>query len=120
MEDVRYAIQINAGPESQALVETGFQFIKAALSEGHRVERVFFFGDGVYNAFPPPTDGPCPPRPDWSSLAMLGAVDLVLCVAALERRGLSGASERKGFRRGGLGLWMEACLAADRVLQFGA
>jgi tRNA 2-thiouridine synthesizing protein D len=115
---MKYAIQINGGPGPNPPAEVAYQFIKAALKAGHEIVRVFFYRDGVLEAFPQ-TVGTPPDRPDWGALAHGSGIDLVLCVAALERRGLSGAEPRPGFRTGGLGLWMEACLLADRTLVFG-
>lgn len=62
----------------------------------------------------------------WTDLAREHGVDLVLCVSAAQRRGLlaeDGTNEGRiapGFRVGGLGLWVEACGKADRVLIFAA
>ena len=57
-------------------------------------------------------------------------VDLVVCVAAAQRRGIVDAHERErqgkdadnlaaGFRIAGLGQLIEAALDADRLVQFG-
>lgn len=105
---------------------TGYQFIKAALAAGHGIVRVFFYHDGVCNAFMPPIPGELA-APDWSSLWRDHGVELIFCLAAAERRGLmrsdrepsAGLSPREGFQAGGLGLWVEACIRADRVLIFG-
>jgi tRNA 2-thiouridine synthesizing protein D len=128
---MKYAIQINSGCCQSQAAETGYQFIKAALVQGHRILRVFFYHDGVYNGFGAaarPEDRP-PASRRWSLLAEESGVDLVLCVSAVQRRGLGSAEGMQasdldralvpGFRIGGLGLWMEACLEADRFLVFG-
>lgn len=105
---------------------TGYQFIKAALAAGHGIIRVFFYHEGVGNAFMPAMPGELA-APDWPSLARDHGVELIFCTAAAERRGLTypdhmpgaGLFPREGFRAGGLGLWVDACLRADRVLIFG-
>lgn len=113
-----YAIQINGGPGFPA-ARSGFQFIKAALAEGHAVLRVFFYHEGVHQGFVPGGAGPDGLVPDWAALAEAHGLDLVLCVSAAERRGRAAGDVAPGFRVGGLGQWMEACLKADRVMVFG-
>lgn len=118
MEIMRYAIQINdRGPDSEA-VTGGYEFIKAALACGHEVLLVFFYHDGVMNAFSDPNALMI--GPDWSTLAEKG-IDLLVCTAASERRGPLGDNPtlRAGFKSGGLGSWVDACLKADRTLVFG-
>jgi tRNA 2-thiouridine synthesizing protein D len=126
-----YAIQINSGYCGSQAADTGYQFIKAALVQGHRVLRVFFYHDGVYNALSEALlpEGQRAASRRWSALAEEYGVDLVLCISAAHRRGLASSEGKQasdlipslapGFRIGGLGLWMEACLEADRFLVFG-
>lgn len=130
---MKFAIQVNASPCQAQAGESAYQFIKAALAMGHEVVRVFFYYDGVYHGFGgcrPPQDEPQPLR-RWSELAAHHGIDLVLCISAAQRRGLLTAEESlaaglvpgavgAGFRIAGLGLWVEACLQADRLLVFRA
>jgi len=120
---MKYAIQVHGNPELSRSPHSAFQFIKAALAEGHEIVRVFFYHDGVYNGL-----GRAWQKernvPDWEGLVLANGLDLVLCVSAAERRGMlppasTPAAVAEGFRVGGLGQWMEACLKADRVLVFG-
>jgi tRNA 2-thiouridine synthesizing protein D len=77
-----------------------------------------------------------PPQDDrnivnrWSAVAVEHDLDLVLCVAAAQRRGILDADEAKrngkdgdniapGFRISGLGQLIEAGIQSDRVLVFG-
>lgn len=115
---MRYAIQINTGLGQSPSAHTAYQFIKAALATGHDVIRVFFYHEGIHHGF---GAGGGRESDDWSALAREHGLDLVLCVSAAERRGLSptSATPAEGFRVGGLGQWMEACLRADRVMVFG-
>ncbi|MFN5745912.1 MAG: sulfurtransferase complex subunit TusD [Methylococcaceae bacterium] len=123
---MKYAIQINAAPHQSGSASSAYQFIRAALANGHTVIRVFFYGDGVFNAWIPALSSDGVTAPDWAALADSADLDLVFCITAAERRGmLEHAADRimvptlVGFRAGGLGLWVEACLAADRVMVFG-
>ena len=66
----------------------------------------------------------------WSELAEQHRLDMVVCVAAAQRRGILDADEAKrngkdgdniapGFRISGLGQLIEAGIQADRLLVFG-
>ena len=66
----------------------------------------------------------------WSELAEAHKLDLVLCVAAAQRRGIADADEAKrngkdadniapGFRISGLGQLIEAGIQSDRLVTFG-
>ena len=124
---MKYAIQINSGPGQSPSAHGGYQFIKAALADGHEIVRVFFYREGIYQGFAPTGIGNDSLAPDWAGLAGVHGLDLVLCISAAERRGQvpseirgkQAAAAGEGFRIGGLGLWMDACLKADRVMVFG-
>ncbi len=94
--------------------------------------RVFFYHDGVNNG----TRLTTPPQDDrnivrrWSELAEQHGLDLVVCVAAAQRRGIVDAGEAKrqgkdadniasGFRISGLGQLIEVGIQADRLMVFG-
>ncbi len=126
---MKYAIQVNGGPGQTQSAHTAYQFIKAALAEGHEITRMFFYHDGVLHGFGPSrrASSDAGAAPDWSALAASHGMDLVLCASAASRRGLLPMEETAwpdapmaaGFRIGGLGQWVEACLKADRILVFG-
>jgi len=115
---MKFAIQVNAGPDRPASL-SALRFVEAALRAGHEVTRVFFYHDGAYCASA---------SDDWSRLALERRLDLVVCVSAAYRRAvihtdeanapLAGQSLLEGFRLGGLGMWMDACLQADRFIAF--
>jgi tRNA 2-thiouridine synthesizing protein D len=130
---VKFAIQINSAPWENQGCETAYQFSRAAIRMGHEIARIFFYYEGIYNGLrwmvPPEDEKPLIQR--WSTLATEHGVDLVICISAAQRRGLLEQSESVrlgkldddlglGFRIAGLGLWVDACLKADRFLVFGA
>ena len=130
---MKFAIQINSAPWESQGCETAYQFSRAAISLGHEIHRIFFYYEGVYNGLrwmaPPEEETPLLRR--WSALATEQSVDLVICISAAQRRGLLEQTEAKragkldddlafGFRIAGLGLWIDACMKADRFLVFGA
>ena len=130
---MKFSIQINEGPYQHQAADTAYQFAKAALAGGHEIFRVFFYHDGVNNA----TKLAVPPQDDrhipnlWSELAKENDLDMVVCIAAAQRRGMMDVDEAKrqgfednnlieGFRISGLGQLIEAGVESDRLVVFGA
>jgi tRNA 2-thiouridine synthesizing protein D len=130
---VKFSIQINEGPYQHQASDSAIQFIKSALSKGHEIFRVFFYHDGVNNA----TRLAIPPQDDrnineqWIALQKEHNLDLVVCIAAAQRRGMIDEDEMKrqgkdasnlseGFRISGLGQLIEAGIESDRLIVFGA
>jgi tRNA 2-thiouridine synthesizing protein D len=118
---MKIAILVKEGPYTHQASDSALQFARAALSKGHSVVRVFFYNDGVYNA-----NQLIAPQSDernlsalWSELAASHSVDLVVCVAAANRRGIQTQILQKGFRIAGLGQLVEAGIKNDRVVVFG-
>jgi tRNA 2-thiouridine synthesizing protein D len=129
---VKLGILVNEGPYTHQASDSAYQFAKAALAKGHEISRVFFYHDGVNNG----TRLTVPPQDDrnivkrWSELAAEHKLDLVVCIAAAQRRGLMDKAEAKrhakdadnlapGFRISGLGQLIEAGIEADRLVVFG-
>lgn len=123
---------VSEGPYTHQASDTAYQFAKASLDAGHEIFRVFFYHDGVNNG----TRLTTPPQDDrnivirWSELAKAHDLDLVVCVAAAQRRGIVDADEAKrngkdadniaeGFRISGLGQLIEAGIKSDRLVEFG-
>ncbi|WP_298608753.1 sulfurtransferase complex subunit TusD [uncultured Thiothrix sp.] len=129
---MKYTIMVNEGPYQHQSSDTALQFVRAALAKGHTIFRVFFYHDGVNNgtrlAVPPKDDRML--QKEWSELAEKHGLDLVICIAAAQRRGLMDASEAKrqglsadniaaGFRISGLGQLIEGGIESDRTIVFG-
>jgi len=129
---MKFAIQINEGPFTHQASDSAYRFTKTALENGHEIFRVFFYHDGVNNG----TMYGVPPTDDrnlqslWSELAEAHDLDLVVCVAAAQRRGIMDEDEAKRhhkgasniaprFRISGLGQLIEAGIQADRLMVFG-
>ena len=125
-------ILVNEGPYQHQASDSAIQFIRAALEKGHEIFRVFFYHDGVNNG----TRLTVPPADDrqlqkaWTELAEKHGLDLVICIAAAQRRGIMDADEAKrqgldanniapGFRISGLGQLVEGGIQADRLVVFG-
>ncbi|WML89962.1 sulfurtransferase complex subunit TusD [Thiothrix lacustris] len=129
---MKYTILVNEGPYQHQASDSAIQFIRAALEKGHEIFRVFFYHDGVNNG----TRLTVPPADDrliqkaWSELAEKHGLDLVICIAAAQRRGIMDADEAKrqgmdanniapGFRISGLGQLVEGGIQSDRLVVFG-
>jgi tRNA 2-thiouridine synthesizing protein D len=129
---MKFAVLINEGPYTHQASDSAYLFTKAALEKGHEIFRVFFYHDGVNNA----TRLTTPPQDDrnitnrWSKLGLDHNLDMVVCVAAAQRRGIVDEGEMKrngkdatnlapGFRISGLGQLIEAGIKADRLVCFG-
>ena len=94
---MKFAIQVNSSPYQSNAGHTAYQFINAVLVQGHEVFRVFFYHDGVYQAFKhsTPPDDELQFTAQWSELARRYQVDLVVCISAAQRRGLLCLDEAK-------------------------
>lgn len=129
---MNFTLIVHAAPIQQQGAETALRFARAALAAGHRIQRVFFYRDGIHNGSRlvslPPDELNIPHA--WQTLAAEHQLDLVVCIAAAVRRGLVDAGEAKryghtadnlaaGFELSGLGQLIDACLSADRVVTFG-
>lgn len=122
---MKYAIQVSGGPVEPCSAKIGSQFSRALLLGGHQIIRVFFHGEGVRYAFADQPELPGSEPGSWSSLAGEFGMELVYCSTAAELRGFgrsgaTGPAVLEGFKPGGLGLWVDACIRADRVVRLAA
>ena len=129
---MKFGIMVNEGPYQHQASDSAYNFTKAALNKGHEIYRVFFYHDGVNNgtrlSTPPQDDRHIQKR--WTALAHEHGLDLVVCVAAAQRRGIVDAGEMRrnakdvdniapGFRISGIGQLVETAIEADRLMVFG-
>lgn len=129
---MKIGILVNEGPYQHQASDSAYMFAKAAIAKGHEIFRVFFYHDGVNNASrltaPPTDDRNVVNR--WGQLAQDHNIDMVVCIAAAQRRGMMDDNEAKrqgkdasniapAFRISGLGQLVEAGIQADRLVTFG-
>ena len=129
---MKFTILINEGPYQHQAADSAYQFAKAAIEKGHEIYRVFFYNDAVNNA----TRLAIPPQDDrnvtvqWAELAEQNKIDMVVCIAAAQRRGMLDDDERDrqgkdasnihpAFRISGLGQLVEGGIQSDRLITFG-
>ncbi len=129
---MKFGIVVNEGPYTHQASDTAYNFAKSALAKGHEIARVFFYHDGVNVgtrlSIPPQDDRQI--QEQWSALAKDHGVDLVICIAAAQRRGMLDENEAtrqgkdanniaEGFRISGLGQLIEMGIQCERTITFG-
>ncbi|HEY7772442.1 MAG TPA: sulfurtransferase complex subunit TusD [Marinagarivorans sp.] len=129
-----YSIVINSAPHSLhgGTSYNALQFARALLRNNHRIHRLFFYGEGVYNlnaqAITP--QGEFDLAAAWQHFIDDNSIDGVVCIAAAARRGIldDGEAKRHGkaaatllgaSELSGLGQLIEATAVSDRVITFG-
>nr|WP_297402355.1 sulfurtransferase complex subunit TusD [uncultured Marinobacter sp.] len=130
-ETQSFTLVITGAPYTSQSPQTALGFARAAVAAGHRIDRVFLYGDGVHLASAlatPPSDETHWPR-EWASFLAEHKIPGVACIASALRRGLIDQAEqaryqlpasnlRPPFEIAGLGEWVEGSLRSSRVLYF--
>lgn len=117
---MKFGILILEGPYQHQAADSAYNFIQAAIQKGHEIIGVFLYSDGVNNA----TNLMDPPQDDrhlskmWSELGDKKGIDIVVCIAAAKRRGITETNLLKGTRISGLGQLNEIALNSDRLITF--
>ena len=128
-----FSLVVLSAPYSQESSYSALNFAKTLLAEGHKIHRVFFYGDGVHNAThlaAPPQDEINLPE-EWKHLAQKANTELVVCIAAALRRGILDEQEASRYQKNssylltpfeisGLGQLLEAAVVSDRLITFGS
>ena len=128
---MRFAILVTGPAYGSQQASSALQFSQAVIEEGHTLESVFFYREGVHNAnllISPASDEFDLVRA-WQQLHQQHGVELHICVAAALRRGVTDAEQaaqlglpchnlQPGFTLSGLGALAQASLTCDRTVQF--
>lgn len=128
---LNYVLVVDGPAYGRQSARSAYQFALAVIDQGHRLSRIFFYQDGVYNgsALTAPASDEFDLVAAWQQLSAEHNIELQTCVAAALRRGIVSAQEAEqnqlpgnnlaaGFEPAGLGGLAEALLTADRVIQF--
>jgi len=130
---MNFAIAVFAAPYTHQAPDTAYAFVRTALEAGHKIQRIFFYHSGVFNAnalaIPPQDEVDIAER--WAELSEKHGVELAVCIAAALKRGILDKDEARryehtqfnmhpAFELVGLGQWVDAMINADRVMVFGA
>ncbi|MDF7666650.1 sulfurtransferase complex subunit TusD [Orbaceae bacterium ESL0727] len=98
-----------------------YQFAHALLTDSpHTLRTVFFYGDGVYNGngYTDPANDEFDLVDAWQKLAQDHQLQLAICIAAAQRRGVTAQNCAEQFTLTGLGELSESIAVSDRVIQF--
>ncbi len=121
MNPLSYTLVIMGPAYGTQSAYCAYQFAQTLLSNtNHSIDNVFFYADGVYNAncYTDPANDEFDLVKAWQKLAKQYCLNLAVCVAAAQRRGISIENLATNFELTGLGELSEAVARADRVLQF--
>lgn len=125
---MEYVLAVKSPVYGSQGASLAYQVAEELLQAKHIIRQVFFFQEGVSNA-----NALVNPASDeinlvlkWIKLAELHRLQLHLCIAAAQRRGvvdgqttaISTTNLAQGFTLAGLGEFSQALLKADRVLTF--
>ena len=128
---MNYAL-LNLASPNQSSCESAYQFACAVVAAGHSLSRIFFYGDGVYQAslLQQPPQGSTPIYQRWQTFSQQHNTELVVCIAAALKRGicdqqeaerynLAAANLAQGFTLSGLGQLVDIAVNADKLITFG-
>lgn len=133
IQSLRFSLAVYAAPHSSQGSQTALDFAHAVFVAGHKIDRVFFYRDGVHTASllatPPQDERDL--NQEWRTLAREHQFELVVCIAAALRRGVLDEQEAgryskpsfnlaSGFQIAGLGQLLDAAVHSDRLITFGA
>ena len=127
---MNFVLAVHGAPHSSNSGEHAIGFAKAAMAQGHHIERVFFYHDGVLHGL----SSQVTPQSEndlykaWSELADHG-VELAVCIVSAIKRGVINAEEQAryertshtlavGFELVGLGQLIAGIQHADRYIEF--
>ncbi len=127
---LHFGLIICTPPHTDEMSYLALEFAKHVILSGHKVERVFFYQDGVLHAnqsLAPATDEPHL-NEAWRVFSKQQNIILEVCSGASLRRGILDETEAKlrqkhsnlsaDFLVSGVGQIAEICLTCDRVVQF--
>jgi len=128
---MRFAILVTGPAYGTQQASSALQFSQAVIAQGHTLESVFFYREGVHNAnlLTSPASDEFDVVQAWQQLHQQHGVELHICVAAALRRGVTDAEQaaqlslpshnlQPGFTLSGLGALAQATLTCDRTVQF--
>ena len=128
---MRFAILVTGPAYGTQQASSALQFSQAVIEQGHTLESVFFYREGVYNAnqLTSPASDEFDIVRAWQQLNEQHGVALHICVAASLRRGVTDEEQatqlglpsynmQPGFILSGLGALAQASLTCDRTVQF--
>ena len=128
---MKFSLLVSTSPASSQGAMTAYQFAREAVSQGHEISRVFFYGDGVLNAnalSTVPQDEINLPRA-WDEFLTNHNIESVACVSSALVRGIldsdesarhkmAGVSLLESTQIAGLGQLVDASIQSERLISF--
>lgn len=128
---MNFTLLIQCSYDRRSLHLSALEFARAVLRNGHNIQRVFFYGEGIWiaNGSVVPPQDETDLLQEWQALIAEHELDAVVCIAAALKRGILDQAESKrydkeaavlspGFQLSGLGQLVEAMASSDRVITF--
>ena len=114
------SLLIQGSPLSTGAPSIALHFAQEAVAQGHTLHRVFFYKDAVHvaNRFSSIPVDETDLQAEWTGFANDSGTELVVCIAAGQRRGVIEANIAESFSIVGLGQMVEAMAESDRILTF--
>ena len=117
---MRISILVQSDPFTTANGELALRFAQSVVLSNHDLYRVFFYKQAVSiaskHAIAPQDEMQLTEM--WIDLARKSKVELIVCVAAGQRRGLVQTVLADEFEIAGLGQMVEAMIESDRTVTF--
>ena len=127
-----FSIAIYSSPQNAQASYSAYRFAEAALLQGHKIHRIFFYHQAIHNAsaFSVSAQDEINLTTLWQTLAKENGFELNVCIAAAITRGLLDTQEANRYQKpssniaaqfelSGLGQFVEACASSDRLVTFG-
>lgn len=128
---MKYTVILQASPSSD-ISRSALAFCQALITAGHRLERLFLYGDGVLNS----SANLVMPQDElnlveqWQAFLSEHEVDAVVCIASALKRGILDDAECQRYQKSaavlaapfnlsGLGQLVESSTSSDRLVTFG-
>ncbi|WP_166259957.1 sulfurtransferase complex subunit TusD [Marinobacter salicampi] len=132
-QSLSYTLVITGAPYASQAPQTALGFASALVQAGHRIDRIFLYGDGVHLA----SALSCAPSDEinwtqaWSGFLSENGIPAIVCVASALRRGVLDETEQKRYGKmasnlvspfeiAGLGEWIDSLKRSSRTLYFNA
>ena len=126
-----YTLAVHGSPYQSMANQHALSFARSCVLAEHRINRVFFYHDGVYAALGtrvPPQDE-IDVTAEWQAFAADNDVELCVCIANALKRGILDEQEQTrydemsanlapGFVLVGLGQLIGAMADSDRYIEF--
>jgi len=126
-----YSIIIQSSPTQNDACYSALAFAQALLTKGHKIHRIFIYGEAAILGNSHITPGQDEPniQADWAEFIRQNSLDAVVCIATALKRGILNQQECQRYELSspvfddtmelsGLGQLIEASALSDKVITF--